>query len=381
MEHLTTLITPQSLFKDNHSDEASNRRATWYRARREGNLIVLWTCGDARIITPYENSLLVRSIATGGEIVPYKKLLNDPRVRGIMIVNHFAGPADPGIAPKGCGGLAAKGEMLNGSTDDCEKGISRYIKNNVKNPDLLMQTYSVAEAVAAVTNRPILAAAQDHLTGSVCPIAVFLDNGELVRKSAKLGHLFQGQYDPAKLYADGLPVLDVDKIPNQFHDILEESESLAISLRKKYDLRALQTVQNPRMIVLSTGVKPLQVRYPETFDYPGIAFQLSLPRRVIEPGQASLEDFEAALDQAEYPISHTIKNVATPEKAFGRLDTFLIETGNMDLSAQLARILLEERPWAKEWAALPNRQILIAEMNRGVVHRIERFDWSAARLA
>ncbi|MDP2638316.1 MAG: hypothetical protein Q8P26_04620, partial [Candidatus Levybacteria bacterium] len=172
------MITPKALLEDNHSTNSEQLRKTWEENRRRGNLTVYFTCGDARIWTASpEESTSIRSIAAGGSKYPYSDLVNNRGVGQIVVLDHHDGDtAEPGQIPSGCGGLAAK-EQFNGHQDKAEKGIAEYIKHEVKHPDVIVQALLTAEEIAMQTQKPVMAATQDHLTEEVFPIAVFSEGG------------------------------------------------------------------------------------------------------------------------------------------------------------------------------------------------------------
>ncbi len=372
-------ITPESLLQDNRSPLATEAMKQWREARSNGDLTIWWGCADARLLRNPKKSIHLASIATGGDRKPYEKLLNDERVQGIIVVNHYA--KDPESArkpgeiwiPEGCGGLSAKGQLLNGMPldSDADQSILGYINKHVSHPDVVFQAYTAASLTAEHTDKPVLAVAQNHLDGSIIPVAAFLDRGRVVIPATPLHRLFMDQYDPQAIYSNGIPRLTEDRIPEIFMESLAEAESYAQRLRQEYpNLAETQRTQNPGAVVITTEIKPLGAMLPDHFSRPDSAFRLTVPRGVIE--ETTSQHYSDALNQAEYPLLHSVENAGT-NKGFSKLDTILIETGRMQLSEDLAEKLLREHPVARQWIGMQGKQIIIAETRAGEIQTIRGF--------
>src|SRR5258708_4153319 len=94
--------------------------------------------------------------------------------------------------------------------------------------------------------------------------------------------------------------------------------------------------QDPAALSISTDIRPISLKFPETFSKPGSVFNLRVPRTKSDEGSVQVdtnEHFREITDQAEYPIAH-----------FGNLNTIFIETGKLDVSGKLARELITQ-PW------------------------------------
>lgn len=378
-------ITPIELRADNHSLESQRLREQWYEARDDGNMLVWWLCGDARLFVPNQNALILRSIATGGDRKPYRHLLNDQgKVRGIVILNHFRGTADNsldpskvanGEAPEGCGGL---GELQrarkNGDDPLTCSGIQHFVQTELFHPDVFIQTYTAAGETAVETDIKVLAAAQNHITGTIFPLAVFRDRGKSVESSVPMQRLFEGQYDPRRIYENGMPFLTDDSLPDVFIVAMNQNRRQVAMFRTEFpNLPLDQEVQKPHTVAFGDRLKPIQLRYPQTFGKPGTVFRISLPIQDLETEKsASFRELEAGLDQVEYPISQAVANVRNSSMPFSSVYNFLIETKNLDISARLAKDAVK-RDWMRAWLQLPDRQILIAQMNHGNAERIEVF--------
>lgn len=369
------MITPKALYEDNHSEQAGRLRQEREKARRKGDLTAYFSCGDARIFTPKpESSMSIRSIAAGGSKIPYERLVNNRGVARIVVLDHHDGDTvKPGQKPNGCGGLAAK-EQVNGDKPGQKDGILEYIEHEVKHPDVIIQALLTAEEIARITDKPVMAATQDHLTEIIYPIAVFLEKGNHKLTAIRLGDIAGDQYNPTRLYADGIPVLPDYLIPPNFLELLEANRKEVAYLEKHYpNLRKKQKVQNPKMVVITTAIMSMRVRYPTISQEPGSLFKLNVPRKK-EGTHTSIShaDLTRTLNQAQYPIQHSVKNHDDPTKPFSATNTVLIETGDMDLSRKLAGEAVE-KPWMKDWLSLPDHQIIVARTQAGITSEIEQF--------
>jgi hypothetical protein len=371
-----SMISPDALFIENRSKEAARLREIWDQNRRKGKLTCFFTCGDARILTPSpEGSIAIRTIATGGSKEPYSNLLKNRGVEQIVVLDHHDGnTVKPGQKPTGCGGLAAKEQSNGHFGTQVQEGINDYIEHEVKHPDLIIQTLLTAEEISMHTNKPVMAATQDHLTEVIYPLAVFLQGGLQKLTTIHLNDIAGNLYDPSHLYSDGIPVLDDKFLPPNFMQLLEANRKETALLQKLYpDLQQKQRIQNPRMIVLSTDVRSMRVRYPKTSKTPGSLFKLNIPRKKeklhtdIDP-----KDLIRTLNQAQYPIEHALKNFNNPAQPFSQTDTVFIETGDVELSRNLAKEITK-KPWMQKWLKLPKRQIILASTHAGVSYKIEYF--------
>jgi hypothetical protein len=370
------MITPQSLLEDNQSEEAKIREKEWETNRKNGKLIAVFTCGDARIFVPSpEQTISVRSIATGGSKKPYEALLNSPGVKCIVVLSHHDGDtATPGQKPTGCGGLAAKEEANNHKDQHYTKGIGDYIEHDVRYPDPVIQALISAEEIASETDKPILAATQDHLTEEIFPIAIFELRGNRKTTLINFGKIADSLYHPSEFYANGIPILPNEFLTEEFSQFLEENKQEVARLEKEYStLREKQKVQNPKMVVLSTDIRSMRIRYPQSSQEPGSLFKLNMPRKKDNLGVSiDPNNLIKSLEQAEYPLSHAVKNYGDNSKPFSLTDRVFLETGDIKLSHTLAEKLAQES-WMKEWLALPDHKIIIAQSNAGKSNDIKYF--------
>ena len=271
-----------------------------------------------------------------------------------------------GETPEGCGGLAAKREELP------EGPLGTFIGKDIVSEDILVQAlYSAAATSRRAGNKTTLATLQDHDTGRLLPIAVFT-GGDTIVSSIHLEDLLN--FDPRKIYSDGIPELQGNKIPDIFDAFIDAHAVRMENVRQEYpNLREMQRVQNPATVVISSESRPLQELYPETFGRPGSVFKISIPRGSID-SVAPIEGSprELAIGQALYPIGNSVGNFDT-EGPFADTNTVLIETSNLDVSKALAREMMSYEEM-RLWMKLPMRRILTSEMIEGQLQRVVVYD-------
>lgn len=371
------IITPQSLYEDAHSLETIRGIQQWEEARRNRDITVWMGCSDARLIIPYKNSISARSIATAGAKEPYDKLVESDMVKRVVILAHHDGDTVmPGARPTGCGGLGAKADAEMAKS---ERRIARFVGEHVQHPDVIMQAWISGLTIAERTGKPVLAVTQDHLTGIMYPLGAFTNSGQVIRSGVSVRKLLEGQYDPAQIYANGLPVLPENAIPDDVRDILEENRKQVVDVNQEYpNLRHLAKKQRQaRMVVFSTEIRSMRLRFPQTSDIPGTIFKLHIPRQDI--GGATYipkEVLESSLDQAEYPIHYAVENYGRPQEQFSLTDRFLIETNDIEMSKHLAHQLLQEE-WMQDWAALADHRIIVAQTQGGIPNIIDYYQPAA----
>lgn len=371
-----TLITPETLLKSNRSEEAEKRLVIWNEARKNGNLTAIFTCADARITALTLNSMMLRSIAVGGDITPYAELLKSKGIGRIVVITHYDGKMfEPGKAPPGCGGLAEK-EKRNGLQDEQQEndGIAGFVKNNIKHHDALIQAYLKASEIALMTPKPVMAAVQDHRTGITLPVAILLNGGKQVTTALPVGSMGE-KYSPEEIYGLGkIPSLKKDEVSKEFEVIIQEGEKRASRIKSIYpNLAEIQEVQNPPVVALSTSLRPVSVEYPDIFGRPNTVFRVSVPRaKAGDNHTLKIEDIMPCLDQLEYPITHCLKNQKKSDGAFSGVKIVFIETKDLTKSKDLAQ-QLRKKPLMQEWLKLPGRQIIVAQTRAGIAQRIEYF--------
>lgn len=367
------VISPENLFADNQSEKAKKLSLAWEENRRQGNLWGIVTCGDARIMTPCPERLIsVRSIATAG--TKEVKIFSNKGLKIVVVMSHVDGDTiETGKRPKGCGGLGAKEEALNGNHEKPIAGIQYYIDEKIEHPDPVIQAFISAREIRNTTGKPSLAVIQNHRTGKVYPFAVFFKDYQTVSKN--LDGIDLKEYSPAKIYAEGLPILPDEAIPDMFKEFLDANTQQVNEILRKYpNLKDMQKVQNPRLVVISSKLPSIRIRYPETTDVPGLVFKLFLSREKEGPGKISISAnaLRETIGQAQYPLEHAAHNFGQPDKPFSRTDRVLVETSDINVSRNLA-VELAEKPWMKEWLELPDHRLLVAQNIEGISNIIEYF--------
>lgn len=365
--HLTEhrLLQPQDLLEDNRSPEAQTKRDSWNENRLTNNLFLVNRCGDARGNIDEERCIDVSMIATAGPRERYINMVRFSGLKGIVNLTHHDGDTvKPGRRPEGCGGLAAKAARETEGTTPAENGIYRFVDTEIGHKDPLVQTWISAETTARMTDKPVLAATQDHIRGTIYPIAIF--KGKQIISEMPATMIIQGQYDPKKIYEHGIPSLDENEIPEEFQEFLSNHEAYMQEKEDEYpDLHHRLKTQNPPYMLITTEKIPARVRYPETFREPGSFFQIHIPRakdeQLITIEQKSIN---LAIEQAQYAIEHATMHHDTPGAGFSDLHAVLIESGDIGQSERIAKAFMQQE-WAEKWANFPNHQVLIAESRAG----------------
>ncbi len=370
---LDFVITPETLLADNATPEARRLRDEWGRNRERKNLWAIVACGDARLLIPRpDNIISVRSIAAAGK--KERQIFEDQGIKLIVVMSHVDGDTIVhGKQPTGCGGLAAKEQTLNDGHEKPIEGLQHYIDNNIDHPDPTIQALVSAQKITKETGKPSLAVIQNHRTGAIYPFAVFTEDCQIISSDMDLISLMH-EYDERKIYANGIPKLPTIIIPEIFKEFMEANDQYSEHMLRQYpNLKDMQRVQNPRMVVISSKLPSIRTRYPDTAKYPGVLFKLHLPR---EKNGSQIKISTAAqreiIAQAQYPIQRAVENFGEPQKPFANTDRFLIETSDIEASIELAKELAK-KPWMREWLTLEKHLILVAQNQEGASNRIERF--------
>lgn len=362
------IVTPKSLYEQNHSSEAKLLRTQWEAVRINGKLIAYYRCSDARLKPAGIGAVSWGSIAGADE--PDTKFATSRGTQGSVALGHFDGDTViQGEMPTGCGGLLVKREV---GTQKNHTDAKKFVAETVKHEDVLIQSLLSAENVAILSNKPAIAAVQDHLTLQMHPIALFLPKGEGVVQTigkVRVRDIVDKNYDPRRLYANGIPTIDISILPEMFQEILLQNLKDMQDVNSKYpDLRKLQKIQNPKAIFWSTDIRSARVKYPILSAPPGSIFKVIMPREKIE-GNVSIQedDIKKCLEQLSYAIKYAINNSNDPSGSFSDTKDLIIETGSIDESIHLARRAMEE-PWMKEWAKLgEDRRITVVQSVGGIV--------------
>lgn len=366
-------LTPDSLREDNRKNSEKGI-LKFLENKAKGLLRLVEACGDSRGLIPEpERTVTKRSIATAGS--KEARIAQSSGIGQGIVLGHGDGATiEIGKRLRGCGGLGAKEDLIQ-ITEEVVRGIDYYIRRRIRHPDVVVQSLISAEEIAAQSGKPVLATVQDHRTATIYPIAAFLDGGVIQIKKIRNSDLII--YNEAGIYKDGIPVLDDAQVPDQFRDFMEASRAQVKDLLIRFpNIRDLQRVQNPRMVVLSTELMSMRLRYPQTADVPGILFKLHVPREKIGTGVSiKPELLEESLEQAQYPLEHAVKNFGT-DNSFSKTNRVLIETEDFNVSVQLAQSL-SEREWMQKWLALPDHKIIVAQSQEGITNNIDWFPLAA----
>lgn len=373
------IITPDLLEDDNNSFEARENRRKWQENKAKGIMHAVIGCSDARnVLTLPEQSYGLLSIAASGDMEPYQQVLEFEGVRDVLVISHYDSETlKPGEAPSGCGGLGEKAKMLQNGTTPSEgvKGVAGYLDKRVKHPDILVNSALIAQEITQRTNKPTAAATQDHRTGKLDLFAIFWRRNGIIlnvlNNALTLQDFHPANFDPKKLYVNGIPSINPDALPDYFHMFREyayANQQMVIDLRRKYpNITELLRTQNPHTLVLTTIPEPLKNRYPATYDEPGSYAKLAVPRykdRENNIREVRPEDLEETLDQADYFITHAVANHHDKTKPFSKVGTLFIETSDINLSKKTADAAIQ-RPFIQDWLEFPEHHIIAAEVRGG----------------
>lgn len=362
-------VSADFLWEDNHSAKADENRALFDEKTAKGELLALDGCSDSRLWTP--GDVTVRNVA--GALAPHPLVVSGKAIRVWNSASHFDGETvEEGVTPRGCGGLATKEALGNRRIET--PGVQRYASESIPHKDPLIQAIRTAEAIAAMSGKPTLATAQDHLTLRVYPLAYFIfeEGEELSRSAVPRRYLNVDNYDPKIIYANGIPFLKPENVPDVFQELLERNRQQARDTLSRYpDLRDMQKVINPRIILLTTDIRSARVKYPTISSVPGSMFKIHLPREKVGTSVVvSRRNLESAIDQLNYPVPHSVTNQDDPAKPFHNTDTIIVETGHMPESRRIAN-RIARIGWGKNWLGLPGRRIVSVQANDGIVNDIE----------
>lgn len=359
-------ITPDSLRDDNWSDETQARLKRWDENRRKGLHVVTKGCGDAREEIPDdENSERVQTIATGGSEIPFTTLFTSRNNQAAVDLTHHDGDTViPEQMPEGCGGLGAKANIEKNGKKGSD--IENWVDTGVSHKDPLVQATRTALGIFQISGKPVLAATQDHLTGEVHPAFAIWNLGnttfQAINRHLRLDDLLaRDNYDPKKIYQEGLPCIDFEALPPVFQEYLIKNREEIGQLYRDYpDYKKRQKIQNPGTIILTSDIRAIRAKYKENFDAPGSFFRLTFPRVKYTSGEDSMveiapSEMAKVFDQTEFPITR-----------FSNATNVIIETPDIGLSVSAAAHLLE-RPWMEDWTKKEGAQIIAIESIGGRV--------------
>ncbi|EKD90631.1 MAG: hypothetical protein ACD_30C00112G0072 [uncultured bacterium] len=354
------LLNPQQLLNDHYSAEAEQNIERILELRAKGELEVIWSCSDARLILP-DDVYQVKTISGTGPRSPWAKLLNYDRTLGVIVMDHFD-----------CGGIQARSQLPEKIAD--EDTALGFVRDHVWANDPIIQSILTGSWTASRTKRTVVSVVQNHLDGSVYPQGVFNNGSQTEHKTIPTYKLMPEEYLPEGLYGDEIPQLDESFIPSSAAHILNKIAKKVEFIRTKYpEVMDLQPVQDPEVIAITTNLKPLSARFPKHFSKPNTVFQVSLARQSFDnEGELSTDDVREAFRQIHYPISYSLEHSSLAEEApFKSTRVLYIETGDMKVSLGLAK-QAQRRLWVQEWLELPDRTIIAAEAIKGKIREIEQ---------
>ncbi len=357
-EQIKEPINPQHLLEDNYSDKAGENIEKILQLRKEGQLILLMGCSDARLILP-DDVYQIRTISATGPRSPWEKPLNYGRTAGVIIMDHLY-----------CGGLLAKAQLPENILDD-DTALG-FVKDHVWTDDPIVQSILTGSWTASRTQKPVLSAVQNPYDGSVYIQGAF-NNGEQTEHKTIPTYKLMQRYIKEKLYGDEIPQLRPDLVLSIFSNILGRlPEKVKLIAESVGDLTTYQGTQDPEVVAVTSNLKALSARFPALFGLSNTVFQVSLRRQSLDiEGELETNDVREVFRQIHYPLSHCIEN----NKSEGRLPfkstrVLYLETGDMKDSLRLAHRVKRRRE-VQEWLDLPGRVIIAAQAVRGRIQQIE----------
>lgn len=369
------IITPESITRDNRSHLAEERRNKWNEAKRDGNLIAYFRCADARVQPTGIEAMSLGSIAAAFKnpeaLAP---ILSDKGIKASVVLAHVDGETVKlGEMPAGCGGLAAKKDIGNSEQNG---GTAEFISEVVIDKDPVVQSLWTAKQIAIISNKPTMAAIEDHRTHQIYPVGFFnIEKGQMISIiSTASAETTVGKYQPEKIYADGLPVIDSNILPEVFTNLLEQNQKETMEELSKYpDLKRMQKVQRPRMVWFTTDPSSLRQKVPDTASIPGSIFKVHAIREKINGiGRVDDELLKSYLGELQYPLEHSVENSHDTSLPFSNTDRLIIETGDLELSKTLAEEVIKQE-WMQKWTRLNGRRIILLQTNSGVINAAEYF--------
>jgi hypothetical protein len=341
-------LNPAALYLDNHSYRAVQAARRWDKAVASGDRPWIITCCDARVILP--ESRVIPSIAAGQDHERYVNLMN--QTPG-LVLTHFDGSTlrDNGL-PSGCGGQDARRSMS--SSDECNGALESFIAG-VAHYDPIINAVQTAQELKTSVSTPIVAAAQDHLTGETFPLAVFAHDTQVIHPHISPDYL------PRVV---GKALLELDERVKTVIQYLGQYEEAPT-------LEQYQKVQNPHTIRLTSSPRPASVLYPNVFtDLPNQVFTVHAPYPP-EDTALSLETINAMVAQAQYPITHALEHWEDPAKSFSRLRNMIIELRNAQDIQNLYDALYDDQV-VGGWMQRPGIVVCGIVKNKGSIRVADR---------
>jgi hypothetical protein len=383
------IINRETLIADNESTHTVTLNTEWEEIRRRGQLTLEWDCDDARS-RPSRKTVQVRTIATGGDdetYESYKGLINDKSVKLIVTVAHYDGDTvELGVPPTGCGGQDAKLKQTRNLLSREGRSSLRYVHEKVSHHDPVVQAMISASKISCLTDKPVLAAVRNHLTGEVIPLAIFKRNANGtndMHSSVSMRDCLEGSYRPENIYKNGMPYLEKNdpllaEYSDYFNDNMRYVGELNNLIENNPDVYNRLKTQDPDAIVISTQTRPLVTRYSGLFTEPGSVFEITAARSK-KSTEAETPITNTAVKEILDQLDYAMNNALNPEgHGFRRTRTILIETSRLEESRRIAQAIADTElgiRWLSE-----RRQIIIAEVRGGKIvkdelrkHKIENF--------
>lgn len=374
-------LSPERLSKDNLSPAAFKNRARWDDAHERGELPLILNCADARVISS-ETAFCITSIAAGGITEVHSSLLH--AANGIKIVTHYDGTTvEPGVRPRGCGGQDERWNLNQAEEfeiDDHSHDAYGFVHDAVAHEDPIINACIQAQRISNMTDVPVVAVAQDHITGRNSLIGVYTDCGNkshsAINKSVIEQVMATGQYDPRRVYEDGMPSLSMEDAPD-FFLTLERDREVVLRAYQEYfggeeDFAASQKVQRPHSLLITTDPRPAAVKYPDTFGTPNSVFAVRGPRMYHPDTGLTIEQeaIRRIIQQINYPVMIAIRNKGQDGMPFSSMNNILIETRHPAATRAIVDSITEQ-PWMQDYLAQKDTQILAGVFDQGVLQECD----------
>jgi hypothetical protein len=377
-------IFPQLLLADNRSAKALQNRFEWRRVKEKGDgqMTLYIVCGDARIVTAeiFDGPKIVSisSIASSGDLRPFTYLLRHSMVGQIVVVGHFDHEKINQTGKMaGCGGIDTSKKLKAGEVRIENEDLDEYLEHRVS-PKFFASVRSIVEEAGLISGKPVLGTLVDHLTYGAFPIMELIGSKLIKYPEGYLLKFQKGQIKYLKEFltpdAGVFPELKLEDLNPVFQNIISRNRKKAMKrIEKDPGFIERQRIQNPSTVVISTCPMPLALRYPDTFGKPNKAFVIRQP--FVKKGDGldfSIEDvnFKSIVGQIYYPLSHALMN--DPKKGFSDTRDLLIETPDLELSAQIANRLIGVQ-FIKDWLSQRGGKIMIGEVKEERTTQVQDF--------
>lgn len=376
------LYTPEFLMLENASALAENNISKYLAAKANNNLTIIDTCADARVapgvfLNSQEHALL-GSIAGGTPRGDLKSIINSPFAKQILVLGHHDGDTvQENNSPQGCGGLHEKHDLCNGhchKTPETE-GLYNFVDKYTVSSDVLGQSFSKAGYTAKLTEKPVMSATVDHLTGKIYPFAVFSKGGRQVLAALKIDEIQRNLEKTGRVtnYENGvIPNLKIEDLPDNFAELIENNSRQVEYLFDTIPNFSLsQKKQNPHTVCASSVLMPLANRYPETYKNPNTHFKVFLPQNIEGGDRYDRDKLIPILEQLKYPLLNAIGNIENGGN-FSAVRNLMIETSNISASENICHFLLKD-PIVRKWMEVNQNEvnIMAAEITKGKTNTIK----------